>query len=81
MRRRWQFRATQVVAARVGYQKTVRPWHESWGATCEEFDAGLRGDEHVADPASQNTRGITINVPPEQVWRWVVQLGADRGGF
>ena len=81
MKRGWMSAASLVVAAVVGYQKTVRPWHESWGATREEVDAALPGDEQVANPASQNTRGITINVRPEQVWRWVVQLGADRGGF
>lgn len=73
--------ATLVAAAAVGYQELVRPWHENWGATQEEVDAALPGDQHVAEPATQNTRAITINVPPEQVWRWLVQLGADRGGF
>lgn len=81
MKRRWVSTATLVAAAAVGFHEIVRPWHESWGATQEEVAAALPGDQHVADPATQNTRGITINVRPEQVWRWVIQLGADRGGF
>lgn len=59
----------------------LRPWHERWGATDEEVEAGLPGDELVADPALQITRAVTIDAPPEQVWPWIVQLGADRGGF
>ncbi|MCL4292379.1 MAG: hypothetical protein KJ056_05045 [Acidimicrobiia bacterium] len=27
------------------------------------------------------TRGITIDAPAAAVWRWLVQIGADRGGF
>ena len=27
------------------------------------------------------TRAITIDATREQVWPWIVQLGADRGGF
>lgn len=80
-RRRWVSAVALVAAAAVGYREIVRPWHESWGATREEVDTVLPGDQHLAEPASQSTRGITINVPPEQVWPWVVQLGADRGGF
>jgi hypothetical protein len=65
----------------VCYQKVGRPWHERWGASEEEVRAVLPGDELVADPATQSTRGITVDAPPEQVWPWVVQLGADRAGF
>ncbi len=52
-----------------------------WGATGEEAREGLPGDELVAEPATQVTRAITIRAPRDVVWRWVVQLGADRGGF
>ena len=56
-------------------------WHRRWGATDEEVEAVLVGDELVAEPAQQCTRGITIDAAPEQVWPWLVQIGADRGGF
>ena len=61
MKRRWVSTATLVAAAAGGYHEIVRPWHESRGATQEVVDAALPGDQHVAEPATQNTRGITIN--------------------
>jgi hypothetical protein len=63
------------------YEGVVRPWHLRWGADDEEVDQPLPGDGFVAEPARQCTRAITIDAPPERVWPWVVQLGADRGGF
>jgi hypothetical protein len=68
-------------ACAVAYRKVVRPWHESWGATDEEVNEQLPGDELVAEPAGQVTRGITVEARPEQVWPWIIQIGADRGGF
>lgn len=32
-------------------------------------------------PALESTRAVTILAPAEEVWRWLVQLGQDRGGF
>ena len=52
-----------------------------WGASADEARLLLPGDELVAPPAAQVTRAVTINAPVEQVWPWVIQLGADRGGF
>lgn len=52
-----------------------------WGATTEETREHLAGDEILRDPGLVATRAITIEAPPEEVWRWVVQMGADRGGF
>ncbi|UDY35877.1 hypothetical protein [Dermatobacter hominis] len=63
------------------YERLVRPWQEGWGATDQERSLPLPGDDLVEDPADQVTRAITIDADPEQVWPWLVQLGADRGGF
>ncbi len=63
------------------YRRWLRPWHESWGATDEELSMALPGDDLVAEPAEQITRAITIDATPGEVWPWIVQLGADRGGF
>jgi hypothetical protein len=41
----------------------------------------LPGDDHVEAPATQVTRAIGIDAPAEAVWPWLVQIGADRGGF
>lgn len=73
--------ALAVVAAGLGYGRWLQPRLERWGATDGEVAAVLPGDELVAEPASQNTRAITIAAPPEAVWPWLAQMGADRGGF
>lgn len=52
-----------------------------WGATKGECVAVLPGDEFVADPADMATRAVTIDAPAEEVWRWLVQIGQDRGGM
>ncbi|MBO0817051.1 MAG: SRPBCC family protein [Actinobacteria bacterium] len=53
----------------------------NWGATGQEQDLALPGDELVAGPASVTTRAVTVAAPPEEVWRWLVQIGQDRGGM
>jgi hypothetical protein len=68
-------------AAVVAYRRWITPWQQRWGATDDELTLSLPGDELIDEPASQLTRAITIDVSPEQVWPWIVQLGADRGGF
>jgi hypothetical protein len=65
----------------VAYERWLKPWQERWGATDEEVALALPGDEFVEEPAAQLTRAITIEATREEVWPWIVQLGADRGGF
>jgi hypothetical protein len=81
VRSRWLKAALIAGEGAVAYRKVVRPWHESWGATDEEVSEHLPGDELVEEPAVQVTRGITIEASPEHVWPWIIQIGADRGGF
>lgn len=69
------------VGATVAYRQVLRPWQERWGASEDEVRRVLPGDDLVAEPASQVTRAITIDAEPGDVWPWIVQLGADRGGF
>ena len=52
-----------------------------WGATTEECRGRLPGDELIPDAGLVATRAITIEALPEAVWPWLVQIGADRGGF
>jgi hypothetical protein len=68
-------------AAVAAYEQRVKPWQERWGATEAEVAMVLPGDGYLAEPAHQVTRGITIDAPREAVWPWLVQMGADRGGF
>ena len=53
------------------------------GVTSEEAAAALPGDELVPAPMWQSTRAITIDVPPEDVWPWLVQMGfpSHRAGW
>lgn len=70
-----------ITAAYAASRRWVGPWQRGWGTTDEERHAVLPGDELLAEPADQVTRAITIATTPDAVWAWVVQLGADRGGF
>jgi hypothetical protein len=69
------------VAVAAVWWKVFTPWQRNWGATEQEVMSSLPGDELTTPPVEQNTRAITIAAPPEAVWPWLVQMGADRGGF
>src|SRR5919204_1774626 len=58
----------------------ARPWMDRWGSTAEERALPFAGDDLVPD-AEQQTHAITIDAPPEAVWRWLVQIGQGRAGF
>jgi hypothetical protein len=70
-----------VGASALAYHRWLDPWQQRWGATDEEVALTLPGDELVEPPATQVTRAITIDASREEVWPWILQLGADRGGF
>jgi len=79
-------RPTTIVALAVAvtvaaYAAIVRPRMLSWGATVAERSGPLPGDDLVPDARYVTTRAITINAPPDRVWRWLVQMGQDRAGF
>ncbi|UCE27426.1 MAG: hypothetical protein JSW52_01345 [Candidatus Coatesbacteria bacterium] len=59
----------------------LRPWQLSWGATEEELNRPMPGDEIVKEPAFDATRGLTVKAPPEYIWPWIVQIGFKRAGF
>jgi hypothetical protein len=59
----------------------VRPWHMRWNATDAEVRGPMPGDDVVRRAQFNATRAITIDVPPEHVWPWIVQLGYGRAGF
>jgi hypothetical protein len=59
----------------------LMPWADRWGASAQEINASLQGDELVLSPNIGYTRGITIDASPEQIYPWIVQLGAGKGGW
>ena len=69
------------VAATAGYARLLRPWMKTWGTRPGEAEKELPGDETVPDPGLEQTRSITIEAPPQEVWPWLAQLGQDRAGF
>jgi hypothetical protein len=52
-----------------------------WGLSADVAERDYPGDELVPEPRWSWTHGVEIEAPPEQVWPWVAQVGADRGGF
>lgn len=70
-----------VGAAALGYGRLIRPRLLCWGATDEEIRQPYPGAELVPDGDRSGTMAVTIDVPPRQVWPWLVQLGWDRGGW
>lgn len=65
----------------VAYALLVRPWHLRWGATDEESDAALPGDDLIPSPDLMATRAITVCTTADRVWPWIAQLGQGRGGL
>lgn len=52
-----------------------------WGASPAEVRATMPGDEIVGPARYTSTRAVTIAVPREAMWPWLVQLGQGRGGL
>lgn len=62
------------------YVWVLKPWHMQWGATADEAQRPMPGDDLIPS-AGQATRAITIHATPEEVWPWLVQLGYGRAGW
>ena len=73
--------ALAAAAAGAAYVLALRPRLLRWGATTQEAAGPLPGDEIVPGPRMQTTRAVTIAAPASDIWPWLVQLGAGRGGF
>jgi hypothetical protein len=74
-------KAVVVAAAGVGVLARARKQLRNLGATRSERRATLPGDEIVAGTRGRSTMAITIDMPPSEVWPWLVQMGCDRAGF
>lgn len=73
--------AALAAAGAAVYARFLLPWHVRWGATDEEVQMALPGDDIAPAPSMASTRAISIQAPPEAVWRWLVQIGQGRGGL
>jgi hypothetical protein len=54
---------------------------EHWGATTDEINGPVVGDELCPDARLIATRSITIAAPPDQVFPWIRQMGFRRAGW
>ena len=61
------------------YDLFLKPVITVWGASEKEVSMLMAGDNDALLVTS--TRSIVINAPKHVVWQWLMQLGADRGGF
>jgi hypothetical protein len=59
----------------------LQPWHSQWGAASKEVTMSLPGDELISNAAHQATMGVTVAATPQEIWPWLVQMGADRAGL
>jgi hypothetical protein len=74
-------RSIALGTAVVGVAAVLRGRYLRWGATDEEVNTALPGDELVPDADLTATRAVTIRAAAEDVWPWIAQLGQGRGGF
>jgi hypothetical protein len=68
-------------AALVVDRLALRPRYTNWGATDEEIERAMPGDDMIANPAMASTYAITVEARPEDIWPWLMQIGYKRGGF
>jgi hypothetical protein len=58
-----------------------RPWAINWGATDDEINRSMPGDEMLQNPTFSATRAVTIKAQPGEIWPWIVQYGYKKGGM
>jgi hypothetical protein len=63
------------------YLLVIRPWHLKWGATADEVNRSLPGDDLIPNAKINVTHAVTIDAPIDRVWPWIAQIGRGRGGF
>ncbi len=59
----------------------ARSYQLHWGATAEEINRPMPGDELNRSATFLATRAITISGTPRQIWPWLLQMGYGRAGY
>ena len=74
---------TLAFAAGMGaaYLAQLRAQYRTWGLLPGATERGVAGDDLVAEADVVETRAIDIDVPVDQVWPWLAQMGYGRGGW
>jgi hypothetical protein len=71
--------ALRMIAAFVAPHRRGERSH--WGATEADAARAWPGDDAVPAPRWAWHHAIEIAAPAADVWKWIVQLGQDKGGF
>jgi hypothetical protein len=74
-------RSLVVGGAVAGGVAFLRARYLRWGATGEEVNMALPGDELVPHADMKATRAVSVRASADGVWPWIAQLGQGRGGF
>ncbi|MGW6621945.1 SRPBCC family protein [Nocardia sp. NPDC055002] len=72
--------ATYLAGLGLGYALVLREQFATWGATRDEAERTMPGDELLSNPDIRTTRAITVATGPAAIWPWLVQIGPGRGG-
>ena len=56
----------------------LRAQQRRWGATDDEVNRTLPGDDLISPADLTATRAITIHATAAKVWPWIAQLGQGR---
>src|SRR5512136_2779957 len=70
-----------LIGANLILQPVTRSHYRRWGATDEEVQRTLPGDERVPNPNVVTTLAVTIRASASEVWPWMAQIGQERGGL
>jgi hypothetical protein len=70
-----------VGGALTSYHVIMRPKMLKRGATAEEVDSVLPGDEITPPNPFRSTMATTLEATPAEIWPWLVQVGWQRGAF
>jgi len=61
--------------------RAIRRFARPVKATANETTRCLPGDDLIPRPIASLTNAITIHAAPREVWPWLAQMGAGRGGW
>lgn len=79
--RPWRIAVLAIAGMLLGMILVYVIGEQSIRADARERERKLPGDELIANPIGSVTHAITIRSPPQDVWPWLVQMGAGRAGW
>lgn len=63
------------------YNTVFESYQNNWGSTRAERQMELPEDDFLPNPKFRAFHAITIDAPPSEVWKWLVQVGGGRAGW